>query len=374
MLDSHKFSFILCVNNDLYQKECIHYIRELTVPSGYEIDILCITDATSMTSAYNAAMQASDAKYKIYLHQDVFLLAHDFLSDILTIFQNPSIGMIGTVGALLLPQNAQAASHWDCGDTLCCTDIDTSHICTFRADSPSVTDVTAIDGMLMITQYDFPWDETTFDAFHFYDISQCMTFRSHGYRIVVPKTDAPWAIHDSGISSEKGYDIYRKRFCSKYQSQGFHYDSKDDTWYTLVAAKQADAKTILLRELSTADITAPATLSYFKQKLDEFSSLGYLDKEMLLLRIYIECIQAELDALYHSNIAVCIPWSDFPAYYTELKFLLWHIEFEACHTSAQTLLSYLQNGVISVPALQILMKHCSFNAKAVSNSLQDILS
>ena len=36
-----------------------------------------------MTSGYNNAMKKTDAKYKVYLHQDVFILNHNFLMDIL---------------------------------------------------------------------------------------------------------------------------------------------------------------------------------------------------------------------------------------------------------------------------------------------------
>ena len=58
-----------------------------------------VKDAKSMTSGYNEAMRASDAKYKVYLHQDVLILNRGFIYDTLNLFlKYPEIGMFGMVG------------------------------------------------------------------------------------------------------------------------------------------------------------------------------------------------------------------------------------------------------------------------------------
>lgn len=97
-MNDKKICFILCVNNDMYLDECVYYINKLEIPTEYEIDIITVRDADSMTSGYNAAMQTSDAKYKIYIHQDVFLIKKDMIYDILRIFEDNNIGMIGMIG------------------------------------------------------------------------------------------------------------------------------------------------------------------------------------------------------------------------------------------------------------------------------------
>lgn len=61
-MNDKKICFIVCVNNDMYIDECVYYIRNLEIPSEYEIDIITVQDAGSMTSGYNADMQESDAK------------------------------------------------------------------------------------------------------------------------------------------------------------------------------------------------------------------------------------------------------------------------------------------------------------------------
>ena len=72
-------TFIICVNNEMYYEECTYYINRLVLPKGYDIDMIAIREADSMCAAYNAGMQSSDAKYKIYMHQDVMIREVHFL-------------------------------------------------------------------------------------------------------------------------------------------------------------------------------------------------------------------------------------------------------------------------------------------------------
>lgn len=86
IMNDKKICFIICYNDDKYISECLHYINRLTVPDGYLLDVLTVKNADSMTSGYNAAMNETDAKYKIYMHQDVFIVNINLLEDIIKIF------------------------------------------------------------------------------------------------------------------------------------------------------------------------------------------------------------------------------------------------------------------------------------------------
>ena len=77
-MNHKKITFILCVNDDTEFSECRFYLDRLILPEGFEKDIITIEEAPSMTAGYNAGMQSSDAKYKVYLHQDVFIIYKDF--------------------------------------------------------------------------------------------------------------------------------------------------------------------------------------------------------------------------------------------------------------------------------------------------------
>ena len=74
----------------------------------------------------------------------------------------------------------------------------------------------AIDGFLMVTQYDLPWREDLFDKWDFYDCSQSMEFIRQGYRVVVPNMKAPWCVHDCGFINLENYDTERQKYVAEY--------------------------------------------------------------------------------------------------------------------------------------------------------------
>lgn len=210
-----RICFILCTNNPIYAQECMYYINRLIVPEGMHIEILTVEDAQSMTSGYNEAMRSSSAKYKVYLHHDTFLIYPYFLHDLLRIFRSEEkIGMLGVIGAPRMPGNGVM---WDAKRYGM---IYEQHIYeTVMLSNPcrrSLEEVEAIDGLLMATQYDIPWREDLFDKWDFYDCSQSMEFIRHGYKVVVPKTERPWCVHDCGFLNLENHDEERRKFLAEY--------------------------------------------------------------------------------------------------------------------------------------------------------------
>lgn len=213
-MNDKKFCFIMCSNNKQYENECLHYINALLIPDDYSVEYTIIHDAVSMTSGYNKAMLSSDAKYKIYLHQDVFIVNKNFLSDLLLYFNDEHVGMIGMVGSPVFPNNCTMWYGYRVG-ILYSNCIYNSHYNEFeKLSSPKKVD--AIDGLLMATQYDIPWRDDIFTGWDFYDISQSFEFRKAGYDIIVPPMDTPWCFHDDGIMNLSNYDKTRKLFRKYY--------------------------------------------------------------------------------------------------------------------------------------------------------------
>ena len=220
-MNNKKICFVMCVNNEIYINECLLYLQRLYIPDGFEADVLTIKDANSMCSGYNEGMNSSDAKYKIYLHQDTFITDRYFLQEMLDIFlNNEKIGMIGAVGA---PVMAESGCMWDkkrvwsiYSKKVSRTEGCNEYYCPYRY---KITPVKAIDGLLMATQYDVTWREDIFTDFDFYDASQSMEFLKRGYEIVVPEFDKPICVHDDGvIPSLEKYDINRIKFLTEYQN------------------------------------------------------------------------------------------------------------------------------------------------------------
>lgn len=220
LMDDHKFCFILCTNNDLKLNECINYLKLLHVPEGYSTDIITVTDAKSMCSGYEEAMKSSDAKYKIYMHQDVYIVNRFFLDNILYIFNtDEKIGMIGIVGVPRMPYTGVMWQTFRVGAII--PDFSKFNKSTVNSLFPSpddkLYDVEAIDGLLMATSHDVDWREDLFDGFDFYDVSQSFEMRRHGYSVVVPVMTQPMVFHEDGVILDlSNYDKFRKKFLSEY--------------------------------------------------------------------------------------------------------------------------------------------------------------
>ncbi|MGL4800950.1 MULTISPECIES: glycosyltransferase family protein [Peptostreptococcaceae] len=217
-MDEKKICFISAVNDDIQYYQCLLYINALNVPEGFEIEALPVRNAKSMCEAYNKAMNLSDAKYKIYLHQDANIINQNFIQDVLNIFEkNQSIGIIGVCGAKNLPENKV---WWESSNTvgkLYEKNGTFYSLLKFKDVEGEYEEVEAVDGFIMITQYDIAWREDIFDNWHFYDISQSQEFIKKGYKTIVVNQSSPWCMHTRGNTDMNIYEKYRQMFISTYK-------------------------------------------------------------------------------------------------------------------------------------------------------------
>ena len=214
-MNDKKICFIMCVNDKMYEEECIRYIENLDVPEGYQVEQLSIWGAKSMCAGYNEGMQASDAKYKVYLHQDVFIVKKDFIYDLLRVFENSEIGMTGAVGSPTLSKDAIMWSGKRIGWVFS-SDIKESGEAFIGTVKAPYEEVEALDGLLNATQYEVPWREDIFTGWDFYDISQSMEMRKNHYKVVVPQLTYPWCLHDSEYINLEKYFYWRDVFLDEY--------------------------------------------------------------------------------------------------------------------------------------------------------------
>lgn len=230
-MNDKKICFIICTNSQLFLNENMRYIERLVIPEEYEIDVISIAEAKSITEGYNEGMKASNAKYKVYMHQDVFILYPYFLQSIIDIFNSDNrIGMIGLIGAEemasdgMLWHNATRGLLYEACKEECVETMDYDGY-QYRL-TDGLWDVKAVDGLVMVTSVDVPWREDVFDGWDFYDVSQSFEMIRAGYRVVVPEQKLPWCLHDDGITNFKNYDRYRK-ICLKEYSEFFGKSDKE---------------------------------------------------------------------------------------------------------------------------------------------------
>lgn len=201
ILNDRKICFISCVNNSrMYQDICLQSVKKLEVPEGVQIEYIVIEDAEFMTEGYQRAMMQSDAKYKIYIHQDTEIIDKSFLNRMIDAFKkHPDFGIAGVVGSRTMPENYV----WWGGSlvgAVCDCHVEPGKLepYVYSLDECNPIEVVALDGLLLMTQYDIPWRTDLFKGWHFYDVSQVREFRRHGYRAMVLPMSKPLVNHHCG--------------------------------------------------------------------------------------------------------------------------------------------------------------------------------
>lgn len=317
-MNENQIAFIMCVNLEQEYKESIRYIENLYLPEGFTQDIFTILDAPSMAAGYQAAMENSDAKYKIYMHQDVFMCHRNFIEDILRLFQEDAqIGAIGMIGRRKLPKKLKIAADWDVGNIYFNGAV--SQI-ERQEHSSWPMEVDAVDGLLIATQYDINWRDDIFDGWDFYDISQCMEFKRAGYKIVVPYQEQPWCYHDNHYSRLKNYFFYQDKFCREYQDIcKFENIVKENPQMELEALVEQMSQHLI----DLVEEGQRQQLWEIMVQMEGKMHLGIRDFKLL----------AEIDHLEQQNLGESVFWKDEECWnglsnkINELKFKLKRMEF-----------------------------------------------
>lgn len=355
-LNNQKIAFVICANDQLYYEDCLWYITQLYVPDGYETDIIGITGAESMVDAYNVAMESSDAKYKVYLHQDVFIYHRGFIEDILRLFQTyEKLGMLGVVGGVNLPKDAVIWSAWNRGRTLSCNnrtafELDYQQNVDKRCD---YTKVDAVDGMLIATQYDIRWRDDLKLAWDFYDISQSLEFRRKGYDIGIPFQKKPWCMHDCGFSKLSHYDVDRKKILDEYRDffDGKYIPLKEDEILEL----QEQIYRKMRNCLEMGDLNQAMMMRKLIGKRQvEHNNLQYA---MNLSEIFV--VEQSSTAGKGDFFRDVNGFDEMKAKYDRLKLIIRHMEND---TNPDGIVSWLferiRDGEISREAVWSISKHC----------------
>ncbi|MFD2411626.1 glycosyltransferase [Paenibacillus rhizoplanae] len=223
-MDERKICFIMCVNNEELAERSQKNLKQLLKPDGFTVDLQIVRNASGLAAGYDQAMRQSDAKYKVYIHQDVHILNPQFLEDIVRLFSRyPSLGMLGTVGAKTLPSSGiwQDASQ-KFGKVI---DSHTGALQPLELMQPvdEYETVETLSGLLMATQYDLPWRKDLFTGWHFYDASHSQEFISSGYEVGVPKQPLPWCLHNCGIPDRTPAIEKARHIFLEYYGYGKHH-------------------------------------------------------------------------------------------------------------------------------------------------------
>lgn len=212
-MQRRKIDFILCVNDETYYQECLFYINRLRLPEGFEAEVYPVRGAVSIYQGYQYAMEQSDAEYKVYMHQDVFLIYPEFLVEMVRLFEkHPQAGLVGVMGAGTVSAERRFYRSWNLGNVIGCSE-KKAFINELSKDEAKAK---ILDGMLLMTRADLPWRSEVLGGWDFYDISQSLEFGKAGYEIWIPAQRHPWCIHDCGYLNLTGYDDAQEKFLEIY--------------------------------------------------------------------------------------------------------------------------------------------------------------
>jgi hypothetical protein len=209
-LNSHGIAFLTLVDDEIQYAACVRYLDALQIPAGYRVEKIAVLGAPSMAEGYQRAMEASTARYKIYVHQDVYLVHRGLLPELLNLFRiYPRLGMVGVLGATRLPASCvwnvknplhaygRIWEYWRQGGLyylLGPANRRQVYLTRFRSFVGDYLPAVVVDGPLMATQYDLPW-VNALGGFMLYDQVQSLEFIKAGLEVGVVRQEAVWCIH-----------------------------------------------------------------------------------------------------------------------------------------------------------------------------------
>ncbi len=366
-MNENQIAFIAAVNDERYHRECSYYIDRLKVPDGMSVDMIAVHDADSMCSAYNLAMESSEAKYKVYLHQDVFIRNQNFLIDLLRIFKSdPSVGMIGVVGGDRMPKTGVAYRAWNAG-IADCRDPDMAYYLACAPKDTKDRYVEAVDGLLIATQYDIPWREDLCRHFDFYDISASFEMRKRGYRILVPYQKVPWVLHDSNFAKMVHYDEGRRACLEEYPEfwyadGGFEFEYHRE--WELLGAELAEQIQNLMesgRWEDTASILRQYRLGNMKDSV--------LEKLGVMSDIECEEQKAGITETFFSGLS---SYEQMDTKYMQTRFLFFRLELGLPESAYETLTEMIADGSLSCEAVLLFVLHAAADKKTVLAKIREI--
>ena len=214
-MDEKKIAVTVYKNDENLFKDALDSIKKLKIPQGFTLDILPVEGEEKYT-AYNSAMKNSDAKYKIYVDERVAIRQENLLTEIIKTFKSDKdIGILGCSGAIQLSthgiclNSAKRCGKLQMGNTK-------ENIKDWGGIDKDFTEVEAVDGWFIATQYDIPFREE-FGTFS--DSAQCLEFRRKNYKVVVVKQKKPWIWYKSNVWNVREEDL--KKFLEEYSKDIF---------------------------------------------------------------------------------------------------------------------------------------------------------
>lgn len=188
----------------------------------HDVEVIGLTDARSLSEAYNRGAAEARGKWLVFCHDDIALPQEDFADRLFA--HLASHDLIGMAGASKLVDGHWERSGWPHlhgqilhrppdgqGWVYYCAGLQ----------APVMTGLTALDGVFLACRREVweavKFDADTFDGFHLYDIDFTHRAARAGYRLAVPSDLL--LVHDSTGRYDAVWQRYNRRFLAKFPDQ-----------------------------------------------------------------------------------------------------------------------------------------------------------
>ena len=189
--------------------------------AGMQFEIIQITDARSLCEGYNKGFARSSGEVVIFSHDDIRIVSSDFAERLLA--HLACYDLVGVAGTSRLMNPGWFFSGWPHIHGIVAHRLPNNRgiKCDCFGPWAGAPIIQAIDGLFIAATREvcaaIPFDEVTFDGFHFYDLD--FSFRAFEAQF---RTAIAWDIlivHDSYGSLDLTWSHYAQKFADKYRDR-----------------------------------------------------------------------------------------------------------------------------------------------------------
>ncbi len=181
-------SIIICSRN---KELCVQLVANINQTIGIPFELEIVTNAESITQAYESGLKRSTKEFCLFLHEDVLFHTQDWGRSLLDHFKrDSSLGLIGLAGSKT--HTFVPSARWDCAEN--------DKVIRILQHKPGgqtedqnqgfeagkLVEVAVIDGVFMALRKEAGahFDQTLI-GFHGYDLDLSLAVQEKGYRVVV---------------------------------------------------------------------------------------------------------------------------------------------------------------------------------------------
>lgn len=189
----------------------------------------------------------------------------------------------------------------------------------------------------------------------FYDISQSLEFRRHGYKIVVAHQKEPWCMHDCGNSKLIHYDEIRKKILNEYKD---FFSEEFRPEYDLESIYAQKEIFEMLKECLQSGMFEEALeirAKICREKIKE-NDLQYA---LNMLEIYLA--EKKRNSEIQGFFADAVTWDEIRNKYDEIKFIIRHAENGTNEEAVEALRVKIEKKEISPQAIKLIGIHSALD-------------